>query len=596
MKRKWLPAVAAVLVCVIPVSCGSTGGATAPTGSGAGGDWAARALAGMSLRQKVAQLMMPRIGGEYLAVGSETHERLRYWVEDLEIGGVIVSIGPPLELAVKLNMLQAMADVPLLVSADMEHGPGQILNAGVILPYGIENGGATRFPPMMGLGAAGDERLAYELGRVTALEGRAAGVHVAFAPVVDVNNNPSNPIINTRSYGADPSLVARLASAHIRGLQDHGMIATAKHFPGHGDTGTDSHVDLPVITVDRARVEQIELPPYRAAIAAGLGAVMSAHIAFPAITGDSVPATLHPTLLHDLLRKELRFQGLVFTDALDMGAIVDGYGAGKAAVMAVRAGGDMLLQMMPNDVPVVIDAVVSAVQSGELSEASIDESVLRILRAKQKLGLHTQRLVALDRIPEIVGIRRHGEVARDAAQRSITAVRNRANVLPLRGVRVLSIVYSDDYDPFMGRAFQRELAARLPGVRTALINGQATADQLTTLTKAADSVDVVIFSPFIRVRAGKLDLAIATHVAGFVNQLRAQRPVVLTTFGNPYVLGQFPDVDTYVIAWGQWEPLQTAAARALTGVAPITGRLPIPIPPFHQIGEGIRVESVRTDR
>jgi hypothetical protein len=185
MKRKWLPAVAAVLVCVIPVSCGSTGGATAPTGSGAGGDWAARALAGMSLRQKVAQLMMPRIGGEYLAVGSETHERLRYWVEDLEIGGVIVSIGPPLELAVKLNMLQAMADVPLLVSADMEHGPGQILNAGVILPYGIENGGATRFPPMMGLGAAGDERLAYELGRVTALEGRAAGVHVAFAPVVD---------------------------------------------------------------------------------------------------------------------------------------------------------------------------------------------------------------------------------------------------------------------------------------------------------------------------------------------------------------------------------------------------------------------------
>jgi beta-N-acetylhexosaminidase len=596
MKRKWLPAVAAVLVCVIPVSCGSTGGATAPTGSGAGGDWAARALAGMSLRQKVAQLMMPRIGGEYLAVGSETHERLRYWVEDLEIGGVIVSIGPPLELAVKLNMLQAMADVPLLVSADMEHGPGQILNAGVILPYGIENGGATRFPPMMGLGAAGDERLAYELGRVTALEGRAAGVHVAFAPVVDVNNNPSNPIINTRSYGADPSLVARLASAHIRGLQDHGMIATAKHFPGHGDTGTDSHVDQPVITVDRARVEQIELPPYRAAIAAGLGAVMSAHIAFPAITGDSVPATLHPTLLHDLLRKELRFQGLVFTDALDMGAIVDGYGAGRAAVMAVRAGGDMLLQMMPNDVPVVIDAVVSAVQSGELSEASIDESVLRILRAKQKLGLHTQRLVALDRIPEIVGIRRHGEVARDAAQRSITAVRNRANVLPLRGVRVLSIVYSDDYDPFMGRAFQRELAARLPGVRTALINGQATADQLTTLAKAADSVDVVIFSPFIRVRAGKLDLAIATHVAGFVNQLRAQKPVVLTTFGNPYVLGQFPDVDTYVIAWGQWEPLQTAAARALTGVAPITGRLPIPIPPFHQIGEGIRVESVRTDR
>ena len=354
-----------LLAVSIPLSaCSASGGLDPSAPSAADADWAARTLRSLTLRQKVAQLTVPRIGGEYVPLGTGAYDRMRYWVEELGVGGVIVSIGPPLELAAKLNMLQAMADVPLLVSADMEHGPGQILNAGVILPSGSENGGATRFPPMMGLGAIGDEQLAYELGRITAIEARAAGVHVAFAPVVDVNNNPANPIINTRSYSADPALVSRLASAHIRGLQEHGLIATAKHFPGHGDTGTDSHVDLPYITVDRTRADQVELPPYRAAIAAGLQAVMTAHIAFPALTGDSVPATLHPTLLHELLRRDLHFNGIVFTDALDMGAIVRRYGSGVSAVMALRAGSDMLLQMRPGDVPVVIDAVLEAVQRG----------------------------------------------------------------------------------------------------------------------------------------------------------------------------------------------------------------------------------------
>jgi beta-N-acetylhexosaminidase len=600
MSREWSPALAAgVLLCSLTLAACSTTGRTAPSQrdiAARGGDWAARTLGGLTLRQKAAQLIMPRIGGEYVPVGTGAYERMRYWVDDLGVGGVIVSLGAPMELAAKLNMLQAMADVPLLVAADMEHGPGQVLTGGIILPYGMENGGATRFPPMMALGAAGDEQLAYELGRITALEGRAAGVHVAFAPVVDVNNNPANPIINTRSFGAEPALVSRLATAHIRGLQEHGMIATAKHFPGHGDTGTDSHIDLPVITVDRARVDRIELPPYRAAIDAGLGAVMSAHIAFPALTGDSVPATLHPTLLSTLLRKELGFTGVIFTDALDMGAIVRGYGSGAAAVMALRAGGDMLLQMLPDDVPIVIDAIVAAVQRGELSEARLDESLLRILRAKQRLGLHEQRLVSLDRIPETVGIEAHLALARQAAQRSITVVRNRAGTLPLRDQRVLSIIYTDDAEPFAGRGFQRELAARLPQVRTALIGGMTGREHLATLRTVADSFDVVLFSPFIRVSAGKLQLAVAAQVAALVVELQQRKPVVVTTFGSPYVLEQFPGSDTYVVAWGQWEPLQTAAARALTGAAPTTGRLPIPIPPFHQIGEGIEIGGGRAEK
>ena len=228
---------------------------------------------------------------------------------------------------------------------------------------------------------------------------------------------------------------------------------------------------------------------------------------------------------------------------------------------------------------------------GELTEARIDQSVLRVLRAKQRLGLHTQRTVALDKIPGTVGVQRHLDIARDAAQRSITAVRNRTGLLPLHGARVLSIIYTDDFDPFAGRTFQRELAAHLPYVRTAQISGTTGAQELAALRAAADSADVVIFAPFIRVSAGKLELAIAASAATLINELRALKPLVVTAFGNPYVLEQFPEIDTYLLAWGQWEPLQTAAARALTGVAPITGKLPIPIPPFHVLGEGVRVEA-----
>ena len=364
--------------------------------------WTDQVLASLSLREKAAQLVVPRISGEYLAVNSPQFIRLREWVSTFGVGGVIITQGPPLEMASKLNILQRMAKVPLLVTADMEHGPGQILQTGYILPYGIDNGSATRFPPIMALGAIGDEKYAYELGRITALEARAVGVHMAFAPVVDVNNNPANPIINTRSYGEDPRLVSRMAAAHIRGLQENGMLATAKHFPGHGDTGTDSHISLPIITADRQRAEQVELPPYRQAIEAGVAAIMSAHIAFPAITGDSVPGTLNPRILTGLLRDELRFTGLVFTDAMDMGAIVRNFGNTRAPVLALKAGADVLLQPLPQDVPAIIDAIVLAVQSGELNEARIDQSVRKLLRAKAGLGLHENRESDLGAIPAVL--------------------------------------------------------------------------------------------------------------------------------------------------------------------------------------------------
>lgn len=571
------------MVLAAAVALGSCASASVHPGSTS---WVDQTLAGLTLREKIGQLIFPRITGAYMPTSGTEYQRVRQWVTEYKVGGVIVSHGPPLEIAAKLNAMQGMAKIPLLATADMEHGPGQILNAGTVLPYGFENGGGTRFPPIMSLGATGDPKLAYELGRITALEARAVGVHVTFAPVVDVNNNPANPIINTRSYGAQAELVGRLASQHIRGLQDNGMIATAKHFPGHGDTGTDSHVDLPIVTVNKERANQVELPPYRAAIENQVGAVMTAHIAFPALTGDSIPATLNGRILTGLLRNELRFQGLVFTDAMDMGAIVKTYGREHSVVMALKAGADVLLQPYQQDLPMIINAIEQAVKAGELPEARIDEAVRRQLLMKERLGLHRQRMVDLARVSDVVFRPEHQSIAQDAADRSITVARDSQRLLPVQG-RVLSVVYTDDYDPFAGRQFQNLIRGARPGVRTMLMSANATPAEIDAFTMAADSADVVLFSPFIRVSAGKNDLAIPAPVADAVSSIAARKPLVVTAFGNPYVLMQFPHISTYVLAWGQTDVSQRAAARALLGQIPITGKLPISIPPYHKFGDGL---------
>jgi beta-N-acetylhexosaminidase len=541
--------------------------------------WVNQTLARLTLRQKVGQLVLPRITVDYMSAESDEYDRLRHWVETLGVGGVVIHPGAPLVLGTKLNMLQRLADVPLLVTADMEPGP-------------VQNPMMTRFPPLMGIGATGDPRLAYEVGRITALEARAHGVHVTFAPVVDVNNNPDNPIINTRSYGEDPVRVGEFAVQHMRGLQEHGLLATAKHFPGHGNTAEDSHIELPVLTFDRAAADRVELVPYVTVIPAGIGAVMTAHIAFPAITGDTVPATLHPKLTTDLLRDELRFRGVVFTDALDMGAIVRNYGSGQAAVMAVRAGADGLLQPLPRDVPVIIDAVVAAVERGELDVARIDASVRRLLAVKYLLGLHRERIADLNRIPERVAKRSYAVVGQQIAERSITVARDRERVLPLdpaRSPRVISIVYTDEAQP-RGGVLQAELGRRLSGMQAIALDSRASPARLDSLAILAAAGDVVLFSSFVTTRYSKGSVAISPHVAEWLDRLAGRTRVVVTSFGSPYVLAQLPGVGTHVLAWGGEDVSQRAAARALTGEIDITGTLPINIPPHHRIGDGVRVE------
>ena len=557
--------------------------------------WAERTLETLTLEEKVGQLMMPFLLGDFAPAGSSAGERARRMVEEHQVGGIIISVGSPTEVAAKLNWLQSLSELPLLVSADLEAGAGFRFDGVVHAPTNIWLGGATRFPALMAVGASGDPGMAYEMGRVTALEARALGVHVPFAPVLDVNNNPDNPVINVRSFGEDPERVAMLGAAFVRGLQDHGVIATAKHFPGHGDTGVDSHIALPVIRVSRARMDSVELLPFRRAVDAGLGAIMTAHITVPEMTGARTPATLAPAVLTNLLREEMGFGGLVFTDAMDMAAVDRMFERGEAAVRAIEAGADVIL--MPPDLRAARDGIVAAVRSGRLSEERVDRSVLRILRAKEKLGLERERIVDLNRMREVVGVRAHLAVARAVANRSVTVLKDKRELLPLLGTPtadVLSITYRRPNDLRAGRAFNAGLRQTYRRLRTAFVEPETTKSEYNALLARARGMNLTIVSLHVGVRTASGSVALPEEAVDFVKKLaRSPRPSIVVAFGNPYLLSEFPDVGTYLTAWSGIPVAERAAADAILGRIEVTGRAPTRIAGF-EIGDGLKIE-VKTD-
>ncbi len=550
--------------------------------------WAQRTLARMTLREKVGQLMMPFVLGNFAPEGSETHDRIVNVIEQENVGAVIMSVGSPSEVAVKLNDLQNHSKYPLLVAADLETGAGFRFRGAVHIPTNIALGGATTFPSLMAFGATGDPRHAYQLGRITALEARTMGVHVPFAPVLDVNNNPDNPIINIRSFGEDPNAVAALGAAFVRGLQDYGAVATGKHFPGHGDTGTDSHLDLPVIRVGRERLDAVELVPFRAAIAAGMQGIMTAHIAVPEISGETIPATVSKPMLTDLLRSDLGFDGIVFTDAMDMAAVNRLFPRGEAAVRAVLAGADVIV--MPRDVKQAIDAIIEAIDEGRLTEARLDESVGRLLRLKEDLDLDEERAVPLEMIPQVVGVPEHMEMAREVAERSITLIQNERNLLPLLGTRrarVMSVSFRNPGDVLSGRYFDGRLRETYPRLVTRSVDEGTNSEGYEALLNRAGRSDLVVVSVYSNY-AGRVELPDAT--VEFVNELARRRIThVVISFGNPYLISLFPDAQVYLLAWSSAQVSQQAAADALFGDVAITGRSPIRMDPFFEVGDGIQV-------
>lgn len=459
----------------------------------------------------------------------------------------------------------------------------------------------------MALGAARDTLLAWEQGRVTASEGRALGVHMAFAPVLDVNNNPRNPVIGPRSYGEDPRLVAALGSAMIRGIQQHGMLATAKHFPGHGDTEQNSHLSITEVNASRPRLDSVELVPFRRAVQSGVTAVMTFHGVIPALDTTPVPATLSPVVMRGLLRQDMGFRGLLVTDALDMNGVlarvrptdttttltgiygaVNSPGLAEVVKQAVDAGNDVLL--MPLDVPTAIDAVMAGIAEGRFSQARIDSSVKRILALKHSLGLHRDRFVDVARVRDLVGTADHLALAERIAERAVTLAKDSLRVVPFARTgsrpRVLSITVASRADLGAGVTFDAELRAAAE-VRSLWVDAADPAAALARVGPLADSADVVVVGSYIAQGTRVSDANAPTPLVDLVRALVNRNPrTVVVAFGNPYFHQQVPFVPAYLLAWGGFQPSQRAAAHALLGAAPITGRLPISIPPALRLGDG----------
>lgn len=604
------PSLAALApLCALAASCARVdppnptpaSSASAPHGPLAAGldaegrAWVERTLASLSLREKAGQLVFPWVGGEYAAEDSPEMDRLLEWVEREGIGGIVISVGLPHSYAAKLNALQRRSRVPLLVTTDMESGPGMRLGGGYTLPHLLPLGGGTSFPPVMALGAIGDTALAFEVGRVTAREARAVGVHLNFSPVLDVNSNPLNPIINTRSFGEDPHAVARLATAFLRGEHAGGLMAAGKHFPGHGDTEADTHIGVAAIRADRARLDSVELVPFRAAVAAGVDGMMAAHISVTGVEGpDAPPASLSRRFATDVLRGEMGFDGLVISDAMDMGAVVRRYGRTEPLLMGLEAGIDLLLQ--PVDAREAVDAVVAAVESGRIPEARLDASVRRILEAKARAGLHRTATVDLEAVDDVVGTRAHRRLAEAVAERSITLARDAGGLVPIpAAARVLSVTYADAVDLTAGRWFDRELTRIGHTVTSFRVDPQTPPETYARILSLADSADVVVASAYVQPREHAGTVGARGGFPQFVQTLAARGDrVVAVSFGSPYVISFYPDAPAYLLAWGGAEVSQRAAARALAGQAAITGRLPVSIPtPGLPRGTGLTREVRR---
>jgi beta-glucosidase-like glycosyl hydrolase/CubicO group peptidase (beta-lactamase class C family) len=562
-------------------------------------------LASLSVRAAAAQLVIQWMPGAYVSPTDPAFDEPRRWVEEEGIGGIYLSIGSPLAFAAVSNELQARARVPLLVTSDLEDGgPGMRLNHSYALPSLLSQGGGTAFPPTMAIGATGDERWAYEYGRVTAREARAVGVHLNFAPVLDVNSNPENPVIGTRSFGGDPEMVARMGAAYVRGLRDGGALSTGKHFPGHGDTRTDSHYTLPVVAADRAGLESRELVPFQRAVDEGVDAIMTAHVALPEMLGpEAPPATLSPRILTGLLRESMGFQGLVITDALRMAAIADSFGVAEAAVLALEAGSDILLN--PREVTATLDAVEAAVSSGRISEERVRASARRVLTLKARAMLHRERFVDLEAVDDVVGSGAHLAVADSIAERSLVLLRDPAGLVgafptpgadlgdaPTPPYRIVSITVAEERDLVAGRAFEallRQAGHEVTGLRLGPDGDDRDVEGLPGLLADADAVLVGLYLP---TRAGTGRAALSAPVRTVLRQASRTRPTMVLLLGSPYVTAAVPQEASVLLAWGGREVSQRAAARALLGEAPITGRLPVTLPkPVVHAQNGLAPEA-----
>jgi beta-N-acetylhexosaminidase len=578
-----------------------------------GDRWAEKTLRRLSLEEKVGQLFMIWVRAEFLNVNNPQYLQLRDTMNKYHIGAFAMTVrweapflyrSQPYEAAVLLNRLQQDSKLPLLIAADFERGVSMRLQ------------GATEFPHAMAFGAAGKTEYAEAFGRITAREARAIGVHWNFFPDADVNSNPANPIINTRSFGEDPQQVGDLVAAYIRGARENGMMTTAKHFPGHGDTATDSHLGMAQVTGDVARLESVELAPFRKAIAAGVDAVMVAHVTVPAL--DPQPdrvATTSSAIVTELLQGRLGFKGIVITDALDMAGLTQLYAnnIGRASVDAFKAGNDMLL--IPADLDASYRAVLQAVQSGEIPLSRLDATVLKILKAKAAVGLHKARLVNLQALDESVGRPENLAFGQTAADNAVTLVRDNGKVLPLKasgtapvglpyqtmdmvGNNTVAVIFTEDVRLDAGRVLERQLHSRVPDARILYVDSGIAAGISGDVLRAVDQAKQVIAVVYVvptagRALAGPNGLINTVSVDDANGRLlreilqHAAEKTVMLAMGNPYLAEDFPNVQNYLCTFSNAGVSEITAVKALFGETAIRGRLPVTVPNIAKRGFGI---------
>jgi beta-N-acetylhexosaminidase len=572
--------------------------------------WANDVLRKMSLEEKIGQLISVGLNATFLNQDSDAYRTLKHHIEDNKVGGLILFRGPVYESVILSNRMQQLARYPLLVSADLEAGAGMRFDDTV------------NFPWNMAVAATGNPEYARRQGEITAREARALGVQQIFAPVVDVNNNAGNPVINVRSYGEDPADVARFAAAFTEGAQAAGVFATAKHFPGHGDTAVDSHRGLPEINVGRERLNTVEFVPFQATVNAGVGAVMVGHIALPQIDATPVkplprsvkgkptdtdeageiieekgtmPATMSP-VMGRILRNDLKFSGMIVTDALSMSGLTIYFTQEEAAVRALEAGADMLLK--PTDVDASFRGVHDAVKSGRITEQRVEESARRILAAKYDLGLVDQRMTPIETIDRVVGSKDVVALATEIAEHAITLVRDEDKLVPLKNLKPESRVFNlavtnGDDRSWITNAFVSKFGSSGVKLETVVLDERSSEQDVQKAIERAKSADLVLASLYGRVRSGQVSsVGIPESGARALSALIAARaPIVGISFGNPYLLQSFPGLRTYMVAYGDMPSLQQAVARVLLGEIDVGGKLPISLPGLYPRGTGIQIKK-----
>jgi beta-N-acetylhexosaminidase len=576
-----------------------------------GDKWAQTTLRKMSLQEKVGQMFMIRAQTEFFNLANPYYLQLRDEIQRYHVGGVLLTVASengavfrnqPYEAAMFTNQLQRDSGLPLIFAADFERGLAMRFHA------------TTGFPAAMAFAAAGKPQYVGDMARIVAQEARAIGVQWNFFPVADVNSVPTNPIINTRAFGEDPQQVIPYVLAYLDAARENGILTTAKHFPGHGDVESDSHLGIARISADRGHLENVELPPFRAAIQGGVDAVMVAHVTVPALEPDpNRVATVSGAVITGTLKKELGFQGLVITDAMDMNAITRLVAPARAAVEAVKAGNDMVL--IPADLSAAYHGLLQAVTSGEIPEAQINASVSRILHAKAAVGLHKARLVDINALAATIARPADLQIAQRVADEAVALVRDNGRVLPLHtsgtpqpsgsysipespGKSVLAVLISDDVRTDAGRVLERELRARIPAASIFYIDPRVASGMSDEVVRAAEQAQTVIAAAIASPSGGKvlrvhgvftgsvsLDDASAALLHRFLR--RAAHKTVLVALGNPYLAAEFPEVQNYMCTFSNAPVSETSAVKALFAEIPIRGHLPVTIPGIAARGTGI---------